>query len=199
VSGAGLARYFEVEERGSTVRTELRGGLATFFTMAYIVVLNPIVLAGAGDVTGRHLDIGQAASSTALVAAVMTILMGVVGRYPFAIAAGLGLNGVVAFQLAAQMSWPAAMGVVVLEGLAITALVLTGVRQSIFDAVPLALKNAIAVGIGLATPSWWPARCGPPSSSASWARPCSPSCSTPSSTCRPRSSPASRSIPGAGA
>jgi AGZA family xanthine/uracil permease-like MFS transporter len=149
VSGAGLARYFEVEERGSTVRTELRGGLATFFTMAYIVVLNPIVLAGAGDVTGRHLDIGQAASSTALVAAVMTILMGVVGRYPFAIAAGLGLNGVVAFQLAAQMSWPAAMGVVVLEGLAITALVLTGVRQSIFDAVPLALKNAIAVGIGL--------------------------------------------------
>jgi AGZA family xanthine/uracil permease-like MFS transporter len=79
----------------------------------------------------------------------MTILMGVVGRYPFAIAAGLGLNGVVAFQLASRMSWAAAMGVVVLEGLAITALVLTGIRQSVFDAVPLALKNAIAVGIGL--------------------------------------------------
>ncbi len=144
-----VAEYFRIAERGSTVRTEVRGGLATFFTMAYIVVLNPIVLAGAADVSGRHLDIGQVASATALVAAVMTILMGVVGRYPFAIAAGLGLNGVVAFQLASQMSWPAAMGVVVLEGLVITALVLTGVRQSVFDAVPLALKNAIAVGIGL--------------------------------------------------
>ncbi len=144
-----LTRYFAVEERGSDLRTEVRGGVATFFTMAYIVVLNPIVLAGAADVTGRRLDIGQAASSTALVAAVMTILMGVVGRYPFAVAAGLGLNGVVAFQLASQMSWPAAMGVVVIEGLVITALVLTGVRQWVFDSVPLALKNAIAVGIGL--------------------------------------------------
>jgi AGZA family xanthine/uracil permease-like MFS transporter len=147
--GTGLSRYFQVEERGSTVRTEVRGGVATFFTMAYIVVLNPLVLSAAADVTGRRLPIGQVASSTALVAAVMTILMGVVGRYPFAVAAGLGLNGVVAFQLAAQMSWPAAMGVVVLEGLVITALVLTGVRQSVFDAVPMALKNAIAVGIGL--------------------------------------------------
>src|SRR5215213_2336978 len=146
---SGLTGYFRVEERGSTVRTEVRGGVATFFTMAYIVVLNPIILAGAADITGRRLDIGQVASSTALVAAVMTILMGVVGRYPLAVAAGLGLNGVVAFQLAAQMSWPAAMGIVVLEGLAITALVLTGVRQTVFDAVPLALKNAIAVGIGL--------------------------------------------------
>jgi adenine/guanine/hypoxanthine permease len=145
----GVIRYFGVEERGSDVRTELRGGLATFFTMAYIVVLNPIILAGATDVNGRQLDIGQVASSTALVAAVMTILMGVVGRYPFAVAAGLGLNAVVAFQLASQMSWPAAMGIVVLEGLLITALVLTGVRQSVLEAVPLALKNAIAVGIGL--------------------------------------------------
>ena len=147
--GTGLVRYFSIEERGSTVRTEVRGGVATFFTMAYIVVLNPLVLAGAADINGRHLDIGQVASSTALVAAVMTILMGVVGRYPFAIAAGLGLNAVVAFQLAGQMSWPAAMGVVVLEGLAITLLVLAGVRQAVFSAVPLALKNAIAVGIGL--------------------------------------------------
>jgi adenine/guanine/hypoxanthine permease len=145
----GLVGYFRVDERGSDVRTELRGGLATFFTMAYIVVLNPIILAGAADVNGRQLDIGQVASSTALVAAVMTILMGIVGRYPFAVAAGLGLNAVVAFQLASQMSWPAAMGIVVMEGLLITALVLTGVRQSVFDAVPLALKSAIAVGIGL--------------------------------------------------
>ena len=144
-----LTRYFQVEERGSDVRTEVRGGVATFFTMAYIVVLNPLILAAAADVTGRRLDIAEVASSTALVAAAMTILMGVVGRYPLAVAAGLGLNGVVAFQLAAQMSWADAMGVVVLEGLVITALVLLGVRQSVFAAVPLALKNAIAVGIGL--------------------------------------------------
>ncbi|MEY2476415.1 MAG: adenine/guanine/hypoxanthine permease [Actinomycetota bacterium] len=144
-----VIRYFQVEERGSTVRTEVRGGLTTFFTMAYIVVLNPIILSGAADVTGKKLDIGQLTTSTALVAAVMTILMGVVGRYPFAIAAGLGLNGVVAFQLASQMSWAAAMGIVVLEGLVITVLVMTGFRVRVFDAIPLALKQAISVGIGL--------------------------------------------------
>jgi AGZA family xanthine/uracil permease-like MFS transporter len=127
----------------------MRGGLTTFFTMAYIVVLNPIILAGAADITGAKLDIGQLTTSTALVAAVMTILMGVVGRYPIAIAAGLGLNGVVAFQLASQMSWAAAMGIVVLEGLVITALVMTGFRVRVFDAIPLALKQAISVGIGL--------------------------------------------------
>ena len=151
--GTGLASridgYFGIRDRGSTVRTELRGGLATFFTMAYIVVLNPIILSGATDIDGTRLDFVQVASSTALVAAVLTILMGVVGRYPFALAAGLGLNGVVAFQLASQMSWPAAMGIVVIEGLVITVLVLTGFRQAVFEAVPLPLKHAIAVGIGL--------------------------------------------------
>src|SRR3954471_13560714 len=144
-----LERFFHLRDRGSTVETEVRGGLATFFTMAYIVVLNPIILASARDVTGARLNIGQLTTSTALVAAVMTILMGVVGRYPFAIAAGLGLNGVVAFQLAGQMTWPAAMGIVVIEGLVITVLVLTGFRERIFDAIPLALKQAISVGIGL--------------------------------------------------
>ena len=117
--------------------------------MAYIVVLNPIILASAADATGRHLDLGELTTSTALVAAVMTLAMGVIGRYPIAIAAGLGLNGVVAFQLAGRMSWPAAMGIVVIEGLVITALVLFGFRERVFDAVPLALKQAIGVGIGL--------------------------------------------------
>jgi AGZA family xanthine/uracil permease-like MFS transporter len=144
-----LDRWFRITDRGSDVRTELRGGLATFFTMAYIVVLNPIILSGAKDVNGASLDFAQLATVTALVAAVMTLLMGIVGRYPFAIAAGLGLNGVVAFQLAAVMSWPAAMGVVVLEGIVITVLVLTGFRAAVFDAIPLALKQAISVGIGL--------------------------------------------------
>ncbi|MFN2503990.1 MAG: NCS2 family permease [Acidimicrobiales bacterium] len=144
-----LDRWFEVSARGSTVRQELRGGLTTFFTMAYIVVLNPIILGGAADVAGRRLDIDELATATALVATVMTLAMGVVGRYLIAIAAGLGLNGVVAFQLAGQMSWPAAMGIVVIEGLVITALVLLGFREKVFDAVPLALKQAISVGIGL--------------------------------------------------
>jgi AGZA family xanthine/uracil permease-like MFS transporter len=153
VSQAGLAdrvdRWFDVSARGSTVRQELRGGLTTFFTMAYIVVLNPIILASAADSNGARLDFAEVASSTALVAAVMTLAMGIIGRYPIAIAAGLGLNGVVAFQLAAQMSWPAAMGIVVIEGLLIAALVLLGFRERVFDAVPLPLKQAISVGIGL--------------------------------------------------
>ena len=144
-----MDRWFGITARGSTVERELRGGLTTFFTMAYIVVLNPIILSSAADVAGHRLDIGQLTTSTALVAAVMTLAMGLVGRYPIAIAAGLGLNGVVAFQLASRMSWPAAMGIVVIEGLVITALVLFGFRERIFDAVPLALKQAISVGIGL--------------------------------------------------
>jgi len=142
-------RYFRFTDRGTTARTEMRGGLATFFTMAYIVVLNPLILSGATDKLGRHLPLAQVATSTALVAAVMTLAMGIFGRYPFALAAGLGINGVVAFSLAPQMSWPAAMGIVVLEGLAITVLVVTGFREAVFDAIPMALKQAISVGIGL--------------------------------------------------
>jgi adenine/guanine/hypoxanthine permease len=144
-----LDRYFSVTERGSSIRTEVRGGLATFFTMAYIVVLNPIILSSTTDANGARLDVGELTTATALVAAVMTIAMGVVARYPFAVAAGLGLNGVVAFQLASRMSWPAAMGIVVIEGLVITLLVATGFRRAVFDAIPMALKQAISVGIGL--------------------------------------------------
>jgi AGZA family xanthine/uracil permease-like MFS transporter len=146
---SGLDAFFHISERGSTVEREVRGGLATFFTMAYIVVLNPLIIGGAQDVNGQRLDLGQLTTATALVAAVMTLLMGVYGRYPFAVAAGLGLNAVVAFQLAAVMSWPAAMGVVVIEGLIITLLVVTGLRQWVMDAIPLALKQSISVGIGL--------------------------------------------------
>ena len=144
-----LDQWFEITARGSTVRRELRGGLTTFFTMAYIVVLNPIILSGAADVNGGRLDFAELTTATALVAAVMTLAMGVIGRYPIAIAAGLGLNGVVAFQLAGQMSWPAAMGIVVIEGLVIAALVVVGFREKVFDAIPLPLKQAISVGIGL--------------------------------------------------
>jgi AGZA family xanthine/uracil permease-like MFS transporter len=141
--------WFGVARRGSTVEREVRGGFATFFTMAYIVVLNPLIVGTAKDVDGNVLGIPRVAAATALVAGVMTLLMGVVGRYPFAIAAGLGLNAFVTFTLASQMSWPAAMGLVVLEGLVITVLVLTGFRVAVFNAVPAPLKAAISVGIGL--------------------------------------------------
>jgi adenine/guanine/hypoxanthine permease len=145
----GLGAYFGLERRGTTVGRELRGGLATFFTMAYIIVLNPIILAGGTDKFGHHLSLPQLSAATALIAAIMTIIMGVGGNLPLAVAAGLGLDGVVAFQIAPTMSWPDAMGLVVIEGLGICLLVVTGLRQIIMDAIPLALKQAISVGIGL--------------------------------------------------
>jgi len=89
-SGSWFDRYFEISARGSTIGREIRGGLATFFTMAYIVVLNPLILSAGADKDGAHLSITQVAAATALVAGVMTILMGVVGRFPLALAAGLG-------------------------------------------------------------------------------------------------------------
>ncbi|MFI0898232.1 NCS2 family permease [Streptomyces sp. NPDC020983] len=148
-AGAFLDRWFRISERGSTPLRELRGGLATFFTMAYILVLNPIILSGATDKFGHHLSTAQLVTATALVAAVMSAVMGVGGNLPLAIAAGLGLNAVVAFQLAPKMSWPDAMGLVVLEGLLICALVATGLREAIMNAIPLPIKQAISVGIGL--------------------------------------------------
>ena len=143
----GLDRYFEISARRSTVTREVRGGLTTFFTMAYIVILNPIILSGA-DIDGTTLPFGSVAAVTALIAGVMTILMGVVGRYPFALATGLGINAIVGVYAATQLSWPEIMGLVVLEGLLITVLVLTGFRKAVFEAIPGQLKTAIAVGIG---------------------------------------------------
>ncbi|MBN9374410.1 MAG: NCS2 family permease [Cellulomonas sp.] len=146
-----LDRYFHISERGSTIGTEIRGGFVTFFTMAYIIVLNPIILGGK-DATGQALaSPATIAATTALVAAVMTILMGVWANFPLALATGLGINAVVAFSIATlpKMAWQDAMGIVVLEGIVITILVLTGFRQAVFNAVPTWLKTAISVGIGL--------------------------------------------------
>jgi AGZA family xanthine/uracil permease-like MFS transporter len=148
-SSNALDRYFSVSLRGSTLRREVRGGITTFFTMAYIVVLNPLIVGLAADADGRVLGARNVAAVTALVAAVLTVLMGVVGRYPFAVATGLGLNVFVTFTLATEMSWADAMGLVVLEGLVITVLVLTGFRTAVFHAIPVELKTAISVGIGL--------------------------------------------------
>lgn len=150
-----LDRYFRISERGSTVGRELRGGLVTFFTMAYIVVLNPLILGYAVDVDGKFLgggdepNLAAIAAGTALVAGVLTILMGVVANYPLALATGLGLNAFVAFSVASQMTWADAMGLIVIEGIVILVLVLTGFRTAVFRAVPAQLKVAISVGIGL--------------------------------------------------
>ena len=116
-------RFFKISARGSTFAREIRGGFATFFTMAYILVLNPIILGSAKDKFGHQLDGVQLVTATALVAAVMTVIMGVGGNLPLALAAGLGLNAVVAFQIAPLMSWDDAMGLIVLEGLLICVLV----------------------------------------------------------------------------
>ncbi|RJL33158.1 NCS2 family permease [Bailinhaonella thermotolerans] len=150
-----LDRFFEISARGSTLSREVRGGLATFFTMAYIVVLNPLILGFAQDADKQFLGDGNApnipaiAAATALVAGLLSILMGLVGRVPFAMAAGLGLNAFVALGIASSMSWEDAMGLVVLEGLIIAILVLTGFRVAVFNAIPAQLKTAISVGIGL--------------------------------------------------
>ncbi|MGW2559660.1 NCS2 family permease [Streptomyces sp. NPDC001514] len=146
---SAVDRYFRISERGSTLVREVRGGFATFFTMAYILVLNPIILGGTEDKFGQQLSGPALVTSTALVAAVMTAIMGLGGNLPLAIAAGLGLNAVVAFQLAPLMSWPDAMGVVVLEGIVICVLVVTGLREAVMHAIPQQLKQAISVGIGL--------------------------------------------------
>ncbi|MBW0115190.1 NCS2 family permease [Pseudonocardia abyssalis] len=152
-----IERYFRVSERGSTVPRELRGGLVTFVTMSYIIVLNPLILGsfaadGPGakaDVTGAVLGVPQVAAVTALVAGVMTVLFGLVANYPFAIATGLGINTLVAVTIAPLVTWPEAMGLVVVNGLVIVLLAVSGFRTAVFNAVPPELKAAIAVGIGL--------------------------------------------------
>lgn len=146
---APLERLFRLRERGSTVGREVRGGITTFVAMAYIVLLNPIILGSATDVTGAKLSTGELTTATALAAAVMTILMGLVGNAPLALAAGLGINGVVAFTIAPTMSWPQAFGLVVLEGVCIVVMAVSGVRERIINAIPMPIKTGITVGIGL--------------------------------------------------
>lgn len=149
--GTGLDKYFHISERGSTVRTEVIAGLATFLTMSYIIFLNPHIIGGLADSEGTTLTFVQVASVTALVAGLLTLAMGLYANYPFALAAGLGLNAFVAFTLVAahHLSWPDAMGVIVLEGLVITLLVLTRFREAVLNAIPMDLKRSIGIGIGL--------------------------------------------------
>lgn len=154
-----LDRFFKISERGSTLSREIRGGFVTFFAMAYIIVLNPLIIGtvkddgGHGQVLGGGTDphFAKIAAATSLVAGVMTILMGAIANYPMAIATGLGLNAFVTFSIAAlpDMTWADAMGLVVLEGIVMLVLVLSGFRVAAFKALPPPMKTAISVGIGL--------------------------------------------------
>lgn len=145
-----LDRYFKITERGSNYSREIRGGFATFFAMSYIVVLNPLILSGA-DSTGAALGSARVAAATALVAGIMTILMGAWARHPFAMATGLGVNAFIAVTVATNpgLTWPDVMGLIVLSGVTMLVLVLTGFRTAVFNAVPESLKIAIVVGIGM--------------------------------------------------
>lgn len=146
-----LDRFFHITERGSTIGREVRGGLVTFFTMSYILVLNPLILSTPHDGIAPLGTTAQIAAGTAFIAGVMTILMGVVANYPMALAAGLGINAMVAYTLVGMngMTYADAMGLIVIEGIIILILVLTGFREAVFRAVPAYLKTAISVGIGL--------------------------------------------------
>src|SRR3954454_12883840 len=138
-------RVFSLRERGTSVRTEVLGGVVTFLTMSYIVFVNPAILAGAG------MPFAAVTVATALAAAITTAAKGLVTNLPFALASGLGLNAVVAFDLilGRKLPWPVAMSCVVLEGLVALVLVVGGLREAIMRAVPHELKLSIGVGIGL--------------------------------------------------
>lgn len=142
-----MEKFFKFEERGTNFRTELLAGITTFMTMAYIVFVNPGILSAAG------VPFAGAATATALGAALMCICMGVFSNRPFALASGMGLNAVVTFSVIgfqqANVPWQVGMSVIFVEGLIILLLVLTGLREAVMNAIPIDLKRAIGVGIGL--------------------------------------------------
>src|SRR5437867_821387 len=151
-----IERLFKLRANATTVSTEVIGGITTCFVMAYVIALNPIILNYVGNAALQDSKLGpgfdQTVAMTALCAGLLTIAMGLYANRPFAMAAGLGLNAVVAFQLVLgkpPLPWPQAMGIILMEGIVITILVLTGLREMVLDAIPLALKRAIGVGIGL--------------------------------------------------
>ena len=140
-----LERIFKLKQNNTGVRTEVVAGLTTFMTMAYIIFVNPSILEAAG------LPRVPTIAATALAAAIPTLLMGFFANYPFALASGMGLNAVLAYSVVQGMHlpWQTAMGIVFVEGAVITILVLIRVRQSVMGAIPMSLKRAIGVGIGL--------------------------------------------------
>ncbi|MCL2736105.1 MAG: NCS2 family permease [Propionibacteriaceae bacterium] len=158
----GLDRFFKISARGSTISREVRGGFVTFFAMAYIIALNPIIIGTTPDINGNlisglpiadsaniPLTMAMVAAATAIIAGVATIVMGLVGKFPVALAAGLGINALAAYTLAPTMPWKQVMGLIVWEGIIITILVLTKFRRAVMKAVPMSLRTGISVGIGL--------------------------------------------------
>ncbi|MEE1926865.1 NCS2 family permease [Streptomyces sp. TRM 70351] len=149
LAGKGwLDRYFHITARGSTTGREVRGGVTTFMAMAYILLLNPLLLS-VEDVNGDTLAPTAVVTATALAAALTTVLMGVIGKVPLALAAGLSVSGVLATLVVPSMAWPQAMGMCVIYGVVIMLLVITGLREKIMNAIPMGLKHAITIGIGL--------------------------------------------------
>jgi AGZA family xanthine/uracil permease-like MFS transporter len=146
-----LERRFRFAAHGTTLARDTMAGLTTFIVMSYIIFLNPIILTSVKPKSGAVLPFEGVVTATCVVAAVMTILMGLYTNKAYALAPGLGINAIVAFQLVGQegLTFASAMGLIVLEGIVVTALVLTGVREQIMRAIPLELKKAIAIGIGL--------------------------------------------------
>jgi AGZA family xanthine/uracil permease-like MFS transporter len=150
---SALDRRFRFAQNGTTLGRDTIAGVTTFIVMSYIIFVNPAILGFAGieGLQESGLPFDGVLTSTCLVAGVMTILMGLYTNMAYAIAPGLGLNAVVAFTLVANegLGFPEAMGIVVLEGLAVFVLVILGMREAIMNAIPLELKKAIAIGIGL--------------------------------------------------
>src|ERR671933_1002068 len=148
-----LERRFRFAEHGTTLARDTMAGVTTFIVMSYIIFLNPIILSFAGvkGLEGKGLPFDGVLTVTCVVAGVMTMLMGLYTNRAYALAPGLGLNAIVAFTLVGKLglSFPSAMGLIFLEGAVVTALVLTGMREAIMRAIPLELKKAIAIGIGL--------------------------------------------------
>jgi AGZA family xanthine/uracil permease-like MFS transporter len=151
--GTVLERYFRFTAHGTTLARDTMAGVTTFIVMSYIIFLNPTILSFAGikGLESKGLPFAGVLTATCLVAGVMTIAMGLYTNRAYAIAPGLGINAIVAFQLVATegLSFPAAMGLIVIEGIAVTLLVVSGLREQIMRAIPLELKKAIAIGIGL--------------------------------------------------
>jgi AGZA family xanthine/uracil permease-like MFS transporter len=148
--GSALEKYFKFSAHGTTLGRDTMAGVTTFIVMSYIIFLNPIILTSVKPKSGPPLPFDAVVTGTCVVAAVMTIAMGLYSNRAYALAPGLGINAIVAFQLVGVkgLSFSSAMGLIVLEGILVTIMVLTGLREQIMRAIPLELKKAIAIGIG---------------------------------------------------
>lgn len=140
-----MEAFFKIKERGSSLGTEVRGGLTTFLAMAYIIAVNPAILSAAG------IPFNAALTATCFGAALMTIAMGLFANRPVACASGMGINAMVAFTLCLgmQQDWRIAMSVILIEGVVILGLVMVGLREAIMAAIPVSMRKAIGVGLGI--------------------------------------------------